>query len=419
MSRISAFGDDALGDLDAVGLVEKLRAGEVSPHELIEAAIARTEAVNPTLNGLAFEAFDRARARADARRPYGGYFDGVPSFIKDNVAVEGMPTMQGTDAWDPHPMPANGEWRPVFLATGLIPLGKTQMSEFGFSGSAEHPRIGPVRNPWNPEYTAGASSSGSAAFVAAGAVPIAHANDGGGSIRIPAACNGLVGLKPSRGRLPLDKETARMPLHLVANGVVSRSVRDTAAFFREAERVYRNPKLPAIGDITHSGTQRLRIAVCTKSILREASPEMRELTLKSAALLEELGHRVTEIDNPVPARFKDDFLIYWSFLAFAVVRGGRRMFGRSFDRTRVGQHDARAGPQRRPHPAQAPAGDCAANGVAADHRAAGGHLRRGADADAGRSHTPDRPFGPHRRFRAGHGPAHRLGRIHPATERHR
>jgi amidase len=284
---------------------------------------------------MAFEAFDSARARADAQRPYGGYFDGVPSFIKDNVAVEGMPTMQGTDAWDPHPMPANGDWARVFLATGLIPLGKTQMSEFGFSGSAEHPRIGPVRNPWNPEYTAGASSSGSAAFVAAGAVPIAHANDGGGSIRIPAACNGLVGLKPSRGRLPLDKETARMPLHLVANGVVSRSGRATAAFFREAERVYRNRRLPAIGDITHPGTQRLRIAMCTKSILREASPEVRELTLKSAALLEELGHRVTEIDNPVPARFKDDFLVYWSFLAFAVVRGGRRMFGPSFDRTRL------------------------------------------------------------------------------------
>jgi amidase len=339
MNRIHAFGGefsgDALGDHDAVGLVEKLRAGEVSPRELVEAAIARTEAVNPELNGLAFEAYDRARARADARRPFGGYFDGVPSFIKDNVAVEGMPTMQGTDAWEPRPMPSDGEFARVFLSTGLIPLGKTQMSEFGFSGSAEHPRIGPVRNPWNPEYTAGASSSGSAAFVAAGVVPIAHANDGGGSIRIPAACNGLVGLKPTRGRLPLDNETARMPLHLVANGVVSRSVRDTAAFLREAERAYRNPKLPAIGDVTQPGTQRLRIAFCTKSILREVSPEMRELTLKAAALLEELGHKVTEIDNPVPARFKDDFLIYWSFLAFAVVRGGRRMYGPSFDRTKL------------------------------------------------------------------------------------
>jgi amidase len=335
MTRIHAFGDDALGDLDAVGLVEKLRAGEVSPHELVEAAITRTEAVNPKLNGFAFEAYDRARARADARRPYGGYFDGVPSFIKDNVAVEGMPTMEGTDAWEPRPMPSDGEFARVFLSTGLIPLGKTQMSEFGFSAAAEHPRIGPVRNPWNPEYTAGASSSGSAAFVAAGVVPMAHANDGGGSIRIPAACNGLVGLKPTRGRLPLDKEKARMPLHLVANGVVSRSVRDTAAFLREAERVYRNPKLPAIGDVTRPGAQRLRIAFCTKSILREASPEMRELTLKAAALLDELGHKVTEIDNPVPARFKDDFLLYWSFLAFAVVRGGRRMFGPSFDRTKL------------------------------------------------------------------------------------
>ena len=126
-----------------------------------------------------------------------------------------------------------------------------------------------------------------------------------------------------------------MPLHIVANGVVSRSVRDTAAFLREAERVYRNPKLPPVGDVTHPGKQRLRIAFCTDSIVRDASPEMRELTLKSAALLEELGHRVTEIDNPVPARFKDDFLLYWQFLAFAIVRGGRRMMGPSFDRTKL------------------------------------------------------------------------------------
>lgn len=335
MTRIHAFGDDALGDLDAVGLAEALRAGTVSAAELVEAAIARTETVNPTLNGLAYEAYDGARARAAATRPYGGYFDGVPSFIKDNVAVGGWPTMQGTDAWDPLPIPADGAFARVFLGTGLVPLGKTQMSEFGFSGAAEHPRIGPVRNPWNPEYTAGASSSGSGAFVAAGVVPMAHANDGGGSIRIPAACNGLVGLKPTRGRIPLDKETAQMPLHLVANGVVSRSVRDTAAFLREAERVYRNPKLPSIGDVTRPSKQRLRIAVCTQSISRDASPEIRELTLKTAAMLEELGHRVTEIDNPVPARFKDDFLIYWAFLAMAVVRGGRRMFGPSFDRSRL------------------------------------------------------------------------------------
>jgi amidase len=337
VNRVSAFdfGDDALGDLDAVGLVEELQSGRVTASELIEGAIARTEAVNPTLNGLAYEAFDRARRRAKQPRPYGGYFDGVPTFLKDNVDVEGMPTMQGTDAWRPRPEKTDGNVARVFLSTGLVPLGKTQMSEFGFSGSAEHPRLGPVRNPWNPDFTAGASSSGAGAFVAAGVVPIAHANDGGGSIRIPAACNGLVGLKPTRGRLPLDQQAARMPLHLVANGVLTRSVRDTAAFLREAERAYRNPKLPPIGDVRHAGTQRLHIAVCTKSLLREASPEVRELTLKSAALLESLGHTVTEIDNPVPARFKDDFLLYWQFLAFAIVRGGRRMIGPSFDRTKL------------------------------------------------------------------------------------
>jgi amidase len=335
MGHIHAFGDDALGDLDAVGLVEALQSGAVSRTELVDAAIARAEAVNPALDGLAYEAFDQARTRAAAARPYGGYFNGVPSLLKDNVAVAGMPTMNGTDAWDPRPERGHGAFARSFLATGLAPFGKTRMSEFGFSASAEHPRLGPVRNPWDPEHTAGASSSGSAAFVAAGVVPIAHANDGGGSIRIPASCNGLVGLKPSRGRLPLDRKLRQMPLRIVANGVVTRSVRDTAAFYREIERVYRNPRLPAIGDVSGPGTQRLRIAVCTQSIAREASPEIRELTLKNAALLEELGHQVTVIDNPVPSRFMDDFLLYWSFLAFALVRGGRHTFGPSFDRGRL------------------------------------------------------------------------------------
>jgi amidase len=335
MSRISAFGDDALGEHDAVGLVEELRAGRVSADELVEAAIARTEAVNPTLNGLAFEAFARARARVAAPSRYGGYFDGVPTFIKDNVAVEGMPTMHGTDAWEPVPQRANGDFARAFLATGLVPLGKSQMSEFGFNASAEHPRLGPVRNPWNPDYTAGASSSGAAAFVAAGVVPIAHGSDGGGSIRIPAACNGLVGLKPSRGRLPQDTEVRRMPLRIIADGIETRSVRDTAAFFREMERVYRNPKLPPIGDVSRAGKQRLTIAVCTQSVAHDASSEMREHTLKTAALLEELGHRVIPIGNPVPAQFKDDFVLYWAFLAYAAVRGGKRTFGPSFDRDRL------------------------------------------------------------------------------------
>jgi amidase len=336
MQHVHAFGDDALRDLDAVGLVDALRTGRVSRPEVIAAAIARVQAVNPVLNGLAHETFDQALARAYATRPFGGYFDGVPTFVKDNVDVAGMPTMQGTDAWEPRPQPGHGEFTRVFLATGLIPLGKTQMSEFGFSGSAEHPRIGAVRNPWDTDYTAGASSSGSGAFVAAGVVPIAHANDGGGSIRIPAACNGLVGLKPSRGRLPLDKVSRQMPIRIIANGVLTRSVRDTAAFYREVERTWRNRSLPAVGAVTHAGEERLRIAVVTTSVVRDSSPEVRELTLKTASLLEELGHRTEHLDRiPVPASFADDFVLYWSLLALAVVRSGRRMFGDSFDRGRL------------------------------------------------------------------------------------
>jgi amidase len=330
VERVHAFRDDALSDSDAVALVERLRTGDVSASEVVDAAIARAEAVNPALNGLAFEAFDRARA--EAMRPRTGYFAGVPTFIKDNVEVGGMPTMQGTDAWDPKPAPADGDWAATFLATGVIPLGKTQLSEFGFSAAAEHPRIGPVRNPWNLDHTSGASSSGSGVFVAAGVVPIAHANDGGGSIRIPASCNGLVGLKPSRGRLPLDKQMRQMPLRVVHNGVVTRSVRDTAAFYREAERLWRPRKLAPIGDVTAAGRQRLTVGVLTRSLYRECDPEVRELTLKTAALLEELGHRVEHLDNPpVPMTFADDFILYYAFLSYALVHGGRRMFGPSFD----------------------------------------------------------------------------------------
>ncbi|CAM4284820.1 6-aminohexanoate-cyclic-dimer hydrolase [Mycobacterium basiliense] len=338
MARVHAFGDDVLGDLDAVGLADAINSGQLTAAEVAEAAIARTEAVNSQLNGLAHAAFDAARNAARTRRPSqgGAFFGGVPSYIKDNVDVNGLPTMRGTDAWAPRHAGTDSEITRVLRSTGLIELGKTQMSEFGFSAAAEHPRLGPVRNPWNTEHTAGASSSGSAAFVAAGVVPIAHANDGGGSIRIPASCNGLVGLKPTRGRLPLDPELRRMPVVIAANGVLTRSVRDTAALYREVERNWRPTGLPPIGDVTGPSKQRLRIAVLTRSVDQECGPEMRALTLKTAGLLEELGHHVEHVEElPVPTTLPDDFVLYWGMLAWAQVRIGRLAFGKSFDRTRL------------------------------------------------------------------------------------
>ena len=329
MTRVHAFADDALGGDDAVGLVGRLRAAEVSIPEVVEAAIARAERVNPELNAIAHQDWDRARR--EAHDPRGGYFAGIPTFVKDNVEVEGMPTLHGTDAFDARPARHDGDWARMYLATGLIPLGKTQLSEFGFSASAEHPRLGPVRSPWDLEHTAGASSSGSAAMVASGVVPIAHANDGGGSIRIPASVNGLVGLKPTRDRLAADKLVRDMPVRIVQDGVLTRSVRDTAAFYREAEKVYRNLRLPPVGEITRPGKARLDVAVVTEGIGRAASPEVTELTHKTASLLEELGHRVHPIAMPLPATLKDDFLLYWSLLAMAMVKGGKRTFGASWD----------------------------------------------------------------------------------------
>lgn len=333
MTRVHAFGDDALGTRDAVGLVEAIQEGEVSVPEVVEAAIARSERVAADLGAVAFRAYDRARVESWDPRP--GFFAGVPTFVKDNVDVAGMPTQQGCDAYAGRPAVRDGDFARMYLATGPIPLGKTQLSEFGFSAAAEHPRLGPVRSPWDLDRSAGASSAGSAALVAAGAVPIAHANDGGGSIRIPASVNGLVGLKPTRDRLAQDRLTQQMPVRIVADGVVTRSVRDTAAFLREAERVYRELRLPPIGDVTRPGRTRLRIAVHTSGIDRSSSPEVADLTRKTARLLEELGHQVEEVPHPAPRTVPDDFLLYWAFLAMVTVRTGRRSFGPSWRRERL------------------------------------------------------------------------------------
>lgn len=333
MTRVHAFGDDALGTRDAVGLVEAIQEGEVSVPEVVEAAIARSERVAADLGAAAFRAYDRARVESWDPRP--GFFAGVPTFVKDNVDVAGMPTQQGCDAYAGRPAVRDGDFARMYLATGPIPLGKTQLSEFGFSAAAEHPRLGPVRSPWDLDRSAGASSAGSAALVAAGAVPIAHANDGGGSIRIPASVNGLVGLKPTRDRLAQDRLTQQMPVRIVADGVVTRSVRDTAAFLREAERVYRELRLPPIGDVTRPGRTRLRIAVHTSGIDRSSSPEVADLTRKTARLLEELGHQVEEVPHPAPRTVPDDFLLYWAFLAMVTVRTGRRSFGPSWRRERL------------------------------------------------------------------------------------
>jgi len=165
-------------------------------------------------------------------------------------------------------------------------------------------------------------------------VPIAHANDGGGSIRIPAACNGLVGLKPTRGRVPQDKMSRDMPIKIVADGVVSRTVRDTAAFLRESEKIHRNLNLPPIGDVRGPGRKRLKIAVVIDSIGdAKTDPEVAEAVRAAAKQLESLGHQIEEVAVPAPDYFQDDFLAYWALLSSFLLTTGKRTFGPSFDRS--------------------------------------------------------------------------------------
>ena len=331
-TRKHAFGDDALGDHDAVGLAEEIRAGRVSRKEAVEAAIARTRVLDEQLSGLAADRFSEAVEEAGSE--HAGFFAGQPSFVKDNSDVAGLPTQQGTKAYVAHPARRDGSFARMYGLIGTTTLGKTRLSEYGFSASAEFVDEPPVRNPWHTGHTSGASSAGSGAFVAAGAVPMAHANDGGGSIRIPAACNGLVGLKATRGRIPSDKTHQEMPVKIVHDGVLSRSVRDTAAFVRESERVYRDLKLPPVGDVTGPGKKRLRIALVTNSIGgRVTDDETAQAVLHTAGLLEELGHTIEVADAPVPDTFEGDFLAYWSLLALFLSTTGKRTFNRTYDRS--------------------------------------------------------------------------------------
>jgi amidase len=165
-------------------------------------------------------------------------------------------------------------------------------------------------------------------------VPLAHGNDGGGSIRIPASVNGLVGLKPSRGRIAQDRAFALLPVRIVADGMLTRSVRDTAAFLREAEKVHRELSLPPVGDVTGPGRRRLRVGVITGALGRDASAEVTDLTLKTAALLDELGHRPEQVQAPVPPTLPEDFVLYWGSLALTLVRSGP-LHGRTWDPTKL------------------------------------------------------------------------------------
>jgi len=213
---------------DAMGLAELVRTGGISPAELVETAIARIEALNPRLNAVIHPMFDRARREAGSSLP-DGPFRGVPFLLKDlSVLVAGVPMRAGSrflDGWIPD---HDSELVIRFRNAGLITLGKTSTPELGLTPYTEPELFGPTRNPWDTERISGGSSGGSAAAVASRMVPIAGGGDGGGSIRIPASCCGLFGLKPTRGRTPTGPDRGELWQGCVVDHVLTRSVRDSA-----------------------------------------------------------------------------------------------------------------------------------------------------------------------------------------------
>lgn len=331
-TTVHTFGDDALGHLDATGVAARIAAGEITAREAVEASLARAAAAA----GLAaIETLDFDRGLEAATRPRTGPFAGVPTFVKDNVDVAGLPTGEGSAAFTARPARRTSPAVDQLLSTGLVSLGKSRLPEFGFSPSAEFASADPVRNPWNPAYSSGASSGGAAALVASGVVPIAHGNDGGGSIRIPAAACGLVGLKPTRGRLVADPKDLSLPIRIVTQGVLTRTVRDAAAYHFAAEHHHRNPTLPPVRLVRGPSSTRLRVGVIVDSVVGRVDDETRAALGVTADLLSDLGHHVEEAPLPVGPEFVDDFGIYWGFLAFALCAAGKRMLGPDFDRART------------------------------------------------------------------------------------
>ncbi len=324
---------DAVHTRDAVETAARIRAGEVSAREVLEAAIQRAEEVDRRIGAIVTPTFDRARSEVERGLAPDAPLAGVPTLVKDLDDVAGVPTGFGSRAFRGYVPTATSPAVTQFLASGVISLGKSAAPEFGLTATTEPVGRPPTRNPWNQRHTVGGSSGGAAAAVAAGIVPIAYATDGGGSIRIPASCCGLVGLKPSRGRFVELPNMRGLPVKLAVHNVVTRSVRDTAAQMAAAERYASSPDhLPPIGHVQGGATRQLRVAVVTDSPTGVAvDAEVVQATEDVAKRLEHLGHRIEAISSPVDAAFEDDFLMYWALLALGVRAIGRQLIGRGFD----------------------------------------------------------------------------------------
>ncbi|MGO9486065.1 MAG: amidase [Rhodomicrobium sp.] len=313
-------------DYDAVGLAALVRRKEIRPRELLEEAADRCARVNPRLNAVIYRmdaAAEKAAAAINPAQPLAG----VPFLAKDiGPALAGAPHTSGSRLFANYVPEEDGEIVKRFKRAGLVIFGKTNVPEFGLLPVTEPELFGPCRNPWDTNRTPGGSSGGSAAAVAAGIVPMAHASDGGGSIRIPASCCGLVGLKPSRGLNPQLAQTSSVTGDFGVDHAVSRSVRDCAAAL---DAVCNRANAGFLSSL-EAGPGRLRIGVVRSAMLGSTvSPEAKAGLYRAVKLLESLGHDVEDAEPEVDyGAFAMAFLVYWAVGAAQGLEDARKLIGR-------------------------------------------------------------------------------------------
>lgn len=293
---------------DGLGLAELVQKKEVKPMELLEMAISEIETQNPQLNAVIHTMYEQARAASEKTT---GLFAGVPMLLKDiGQEVKGEPKTLGSRALEKYRAKTDSEYVKRLRNSGFLFLGQTNVPEFGLMAITEPVVYGPARNPWKLSHTPGGSSGGAAAAVAAGMVPIAGANDGGGSIRIPAAYCGLFGLKPTRGRTPVGPQFGRFWQGAAVEHVLTRTVRDSAAVL---DKLKGDEKGAAFSTPTYEGSyleklqqpleKKLRIAFSTKSpIGTEVHADCVEAVREVMIYLETLGHAVEEVEAPVEGK---------------------------------------------------------------------------------------------------------------------
>jgi amidase len=292
----------SFADYDGLGLADLVRRKQASATELLDWAIARAEVVNPVINCLAFRHYEQAKAQIKAGLPAGA-FSGVPFVLKDlNIMLAGTITSNGSLAFKDRVASFDSELVKRYKQAGLVIFSKMTSPEFGLGATTESKAFGQTRNPWNLERVAGGSSGGSAAAVAAGIVPMAQGSDGGGSLRIPASCNGLFGLKPSRGRIPTGPALTEGWFGLSVRHAITRTVRDSAALMdiscgMEPGSRYTAPPTPAGSFVaeTRQHPGRLHVALMlSDSTGLPLDAECVTAARSAASLCESLGHHVEE-----------------------------------------------------------------------------------------------------------------------------